>query len=337
MLLRALSFIASRKGNAMISTRVIAGLAASLLAFSPAAQTNYPDKPIHVIVGFPAGSPPDTFARLFGQRLTADWGKPVVVENITGAGGSIAAERVAKAAADGYTLGVLTEAQLVVNPGLYTLAYDPLKDFAPVSQLFASPNILAVNNDVPARSVKELVALAKAQPGALTYASGGSGSTSHIAGELFKSAASVDIRHVTYKGILAAAPDLLGGRVTMVFSPMSIVLPMVRAGKLRGLAVTSLKRSSAAPDLPTFDESGYPGFALAGWDGLVAPAGTSGAIVGALHAQAIKTLAQPDVRAKLTDLGLESIGNSPGDFAMVIKTELGQWSKVIKQMGIKAD
>jgi tripartite-type tricarboxylate transporter receptor subunit TctC len=316
---------------------LIPAVCVALIATGTAAQTNYPDKPIHLLVGFPAGSPPDTFARLFGQRLTADWGKPVLVENITGAGGSIAAERVAKAAADGYTLGVLTEAQLVVNPSLYPLAYDPLKDFAPVSQLFASPNMLAVNNDVPAKSVKELVALAKAQPGALTFASGGSGSTSHIAGELFKSAAGVDIRHVPYKGILAAAPDLLGGRITMVFSPMSIVLPMVRAGKLRALAVTSLKRSPAAPDLPTFDESGYAGFEVAGWDGLVAPAGTSVAIVRALHAQAVKTLAQPDVRAKLTDLGLESIGNSPGDFALVIKTEFGKWSKVIQQMGIKAD
>jgi tripartite-type tricarboxylate transporter receptor subunit TctC len=322
--------------KAMNFSGFIVGMAAALAAFGATAQTRYPDKPIHVIVGFPAGSPPDTFARSFGQRLTAVWGQPVLVENVPGAGGSIAAERLAKAAPDGYTLGVLTEAQLVVNPSLYTLAYDPLKDFAPVSQLFASPNILAVNNAVPAKSVKELVALAKAQPGSLDFASGGSGSTSHIAGELFKSAAGVDLRHIPYKGILAAAPDLLGGRVSMVFSPMSIVLPMVRSGKLRGLAVTSLARSPAAPELPTIAESGYPGFEVTGWNGLLAPARTPGAVVGALHAEALNTLAQPEVRAKLADLGLQAIGSSPDEFARTIATELPKWAKVIHEMGIKA-
>ena len=313
------------------------GLLALLIAGSPAAQTSYPEKPIHLVVGFPPGSPPDTFARLLGQRLTEAWGKPVLVENITGAAGNIAADHVAKAAPDGYTLGVLTEAQIVVNPSLYKLAYDPVKDFALVSQLFASPNILAVGNAVTAKTVRELVALAKAQPGGLTFASGGSGSTAHMGGELFKSAAGIDIRHVPYKGVLAAMPDLLGGRITMVFSPMAIVLPQVREGKLRALAVTSLKRSPVAPDLPTIAESGYPGFEVTGWNGLLAPAKTPAAIVRALHLEAVKALAHPDVRAKLDGLGLEGIGSSPDEFAAVIKSEIPKWARVIKDGGIKAD
>ncbi|HEY6862918.1 MAG TPA: tripartite tricarboxylate transporter substrate binding protein [Burkholderiales bacterium] len=313
------------------------GLLALLMAGSAAAQTHYPEKPIHLVVGFPPGSPPDTFARLFGQRLTGTWSEPVLIENVTGAAGNIAADRVAKAAPDGYTLGVLTEAQIVVNPGLYALAYDPVRDFAPVSQLFASPNLLVVSNAVPAKSLEELVALAKAQPGALTFVSGGSGSTAHMAGELFKSAAGIDIRHVPYKGVLAAMPDLLGGRVTMVFSPMAIVLPMVREGKLRALAVTSLKRSAAAPELPTIAESGYPGFEVAGWNGLLAPAKTPAAVVRALNVEAVKALAHPEIRAKLDGLGLQAIGSSPDQFAAVIASQIPKWTKVIRDAGIKAD
>jgi tripartite-type tricarboxylate transporter receptor subunit TctC len=212
-----------------------------------------------------------------------------------------------------------------------------VRDFAPVSQLFASANILAVNNAVSAKSLTELVALAKAQPGALTFASGGSGSTAHMAGELFKSAAGLDIRHVPYKGVLAAMPDLLSGRVTMVFSPMAIVLPMVREGNLRAIAVTSLKRSPAAPELPSIAESGYPGFEIMGWNGLLAPSKTPGAIVRTLHLEIVKALAHPEIRAKLDGLGLEGIGNSPDEFAAVIKSELPKWAKVIKDSGIKAE
>lgn len=313
------------------------GLSALLIAGSPAAQTGYPERPLHLVVGFPPGSPPDTFARLFGQRLAETWRKPVPIENITGAAGNIAAGRVAKAAPDGYTLGVLTEAQLVVNPTLYALAYDPLRDFAPVSQLFASPNILVVGNTVHAKNLEELVALAKQQPGGLTFASGGTGSTAHMAGELFKSAVGVDIRHIAYKGVLAAMPDLLGERITMAFSPMAIVLPMVREGKLRAIAVTSLNRSPAAPDLPTVAESGYPGFEVVGWNGLVAPAKTPAVIVRALHVEAVKALAYPDVRTKLETLGLEAIGNSPDEFGAVIKSQIPKWAKVIRDAGIKAD
>jgi tripartite-type tricarboxylate transporter receptor subunit TctC len=313
------------------------GLLALLIGESLAAQTNYPEKPIHLVVGFPPGSPPDIFARLFGQKLSEAWGKPVLIDNVTGAVGNIAASHVAKAAPDGYTIGVFTEAQIAVNPNLYTLAYDPVKDLAPISQLYGYPDILVVNNDVQAKSVKELVALAKAQPGGLTFASGGSGSAAHMAGELFKSAAGLDIRHIPYKGVMAAVPDLLGGRVSMVLSPMSIVLRVAREGKLRALAVTSLKRSSAAPELPTIAESGYPGFEVIGWNGMFAPAKTPVAIIRVLQLETIKALALPELRVKLADLGLEGIGNSPDEFAATIKLEIPKWAKVIEDAGIKPE
>ena len=315
---------------------LVLGLLALLIAGSPAAQTTYPEKPIRMIVGFPPGSAPDTVARLLSEKFAEAWGKPVTTENVPGAAANIAADRIAKAAPDGYTLGLLGQS-IVVNPSLYRLAYDPVKDFAPVSQVAVSPYILVVHNAVPVKSVKELVALAKAQPGGLTFASGGSGSATHIAAELFKSAAGLDIRHIPYKGVVAAIPDVLGGRVTMMFSPMVGVLPLAREGKLRALAVTSLRRSSAASELPTIAESGYPGFEFTIWYGLLAPAKTPATIVRRLHLETVKVLAQADVRAKLTGLGMEVIGNSPDEFAAAIKSEIPQWAKVIKESGIKPD
>jgi tripartite-type tricarboxylate transporter receptor subunit TctC len=313
------------------------GLLALLLVGSPAAQTTYPEKPIRMVVGFPPGSNADTVARLLGQKLGEALGKPIVVDNATGAAGNIAADRVAKAAPDGYTLGLLTDGPLVINPSLYKLAYDPVKDFAPVSQVAVSPTMLVVHNAVPAKSVKELVALIKAQPGGLTFASPGTGSSAHMAAELLKSVAGLDIRHIPYKGGVAAIPDLLGGRVTMMFSPIPIVLPMVREGKLRALAVTSLRRAPAFPELPTIAESGYPGFDVTGWNGLLAPARTPATIVRKLHLETVKALALPDLRAKFADLGLETIGNSPDEFAAAIKSEIPKWAKVIKESGIKPD
>jgi tripartite-type tricarboxylate transporter receptor subunit TctC len=312
------------------------GLLALLIVGSPAAQTNYPEKPIRMVVGFPPGSNSDTVARLLGQKFAEAWGKPVLIDNVAGAAGNIAAERVAKAAPDGCTLGLLASPQLVINPSLYKLAYDPVKDFAPVSQLTVSPNMLVVHNAVPAKSVKELVALAKAQPGGLTFASAGGGTT-HMAAELFKSMAGLDIRHIPYKGVPAAIPDLLGGRVTMMFSPIAAILPVVREGKLRALAVTSLRRSSTAPELPTIAESGYPGFEVTVWTGLLAPARTPATIVRKLHLETVKALALPDLRVKLADLGMEGLGNSPDEFAAAIKSEIPRWAKLIKESGIKPD
>jgi len=311
------------------------GLAASL--FAAGAQGTYPEKPIHLIVGFPPGSQPDIVARLMGHALSETMGEPVVIENVTGAAGNIAADRVAKAAPDGYTLGLLSQTHIVVNPSLYKLPYDPVKDFAPVSQVAVSPNLLVVHATAPAKSVNELIALAKAQPGGLTFASSGSGSGTHMAAELFKSTTAIDIRHIPYKGVVAAIPDLLGGRVTMMFSPIPVVLPLVREGKLRALAVTSLRRSSAAPEVPTIAESGYPGFEATNWYGLLAPGRTPATIVSRLHLATVSALALPDLRGKLTDLGLDVIGNSPEEFAAAIKSETPKWAKVIKESGIKPE
>jgi tripartite-type tricarboxylate transporter receptor subunit TctC len=311
------------------------GLLVLLIAGSAAAQTNYPEKPIRMVVGFPPGSQPDTVTRLLGQKLAEAWGKPIVVDNASGAAGNIAADRVAKATPDGYTLGLLSQS-IVINPSLNKLAYDPVKDFAPVSQVAVSPYMLVVHNAVPAKSLKELVALCKAQPGGLTFASGGNGTSTHMAAELFKSVAGLDIRHIAYKGLVSAIPDLLGGRVTMMFGAAT-VLPLAREGKLRALAVTSLKRSSAAPELPTIAESGFPGFEVTVWFGLLTPAKTPAAIIRKLHLETVKALELPDLRAKFADLGLEGIGNSPAEFATLIKSEIPKWAKVIKDAAIKAD
>jgi tripartite-type tricarboxylate transporter receptor subunit TctC len=319
-----------------ISNLVLALCVLSIGA-SAAAQAIYPDKSIHMVVGFPAGSQPDIVARLLSQQLATALDKPVVVENITGAAGNIAAERIAKAAPDGYTSGLLSQTHMVVNPILYKLPFDPLKDFAPISQVSVSPNVLVVHNAVPAKTVAELVALGKAQPGGLTFASAGSGTGTHMAAELFMSTTGLDIRHVPYKGVVAAVPDLVGGRVTMMFSPIPVVLPLVREGKLRAIAVSSLRRSSAVPELPTIAESGYAGFEATNWYGLVAPAGTPAGIVRRLHLETAKALAVPELRGKLTDLGIEVIGNSPDEFAAAIKSEIPKWAKVIKQARIKVD
>ena len=316
---------------------VLFGLSALLAAAPSLAQPPYPEKQVRIIVGLPPGSQPDTVARLLGQRLAEALGRPVVVENIPGAAGNIAADRVAKSPPDGYTLGVLSQTQIAVNPSLYKLAYDPAKDFAPVSQVTLSSNVLVVNDAVPAKSLAELIALARSQPGALTFASGGSGSGTHLAAESLKLAAHIDIRHVPYKGVTAAIPDLLAGRITMMFSPIQSVLPLVRAGKLRALAVTSLARAPLFPQVPTVAESGYPGFEATLWNGLLAPAGTPPEIISRLHLETVKALASPDMRARLADLGMDPIGNSPVEFAAAIRSEIPRWATVIKASGIQQD
>ena len=314
---------------------LVLGILALLIVGSPSAQTPYPEKPIRLVIGFPPGSQPDTVARLLGQKLTEALGKQVVIDNIAGAAGNIAADRVARAAPDGYTLGLLGQGTVVINPSLYKVAFDPMKDFVPVSQFTVSPYLLVVHNAVPAKSVKELLALAKAQPGGLMF--GSAGSVPHVTAELFKSVAGVDIRLIPYKGSAEAIRDLLGGRVTMMFSATVGALPLAREGRLRALAVTTLKRFPAAPELPTIAESGYPGFEVASWSGLLAPAGTPSTIVGRLHLETVKALAVPDLRAKLSDLGLEGMGSSPDEFAAAIKSEIPKWAKVIKDAGIKVD
>ncbi len=310
---------------------------ALLVATGALAQTGYPDRPIHLIVGFPPGSQPDTVARLIGKRLTDGLARTVIVENVTGAAGNIAAERVAKAGPDGYTLGLVSQTHVVINPALYKLPYDPVRDFAPIAQVSVSPNLLVVNTGVPAASVSELIALGKARPDALTYASSGTGSGTHMAAELFQSTTGVHLRHIPYKGVVAALPDLVGGRVSMMFSPIPVALPLVREGKLRALAITSLRRSSVIPQLPTIAESGYPGFEATNWYGLVAPAGTAATTISRLHAEVVKALGSPELRGKFADLGIEPIGNTPEEFAAAIASEAPKWAKLIKQAGIRLE
>jgi len=319
--------------------RLKAAIAALLVLSSggPLAQPSYPEQPVRILVGFSPGVAPDITARLLADKFSEAWGRPAVVENVTGAGGNIAAARVAKAAPDGHTLGMIGNGTLVFSPSMYDkLAFDPTKDFAPIARVFVAANVLVVPSALPAKSLSELVALARAQPGKLTYAHAGAGTSQHLAGELFKSMARLDIHAVAYRGTTALLPDLLSGRVTLSFANIVNVLPLVREGKLRAFAVTSIGRSATAPDLPTMAESGYPGFEAVPWFGLMAPGGTAAAIVGKLHGDTIKVLAMPDVRRKLNDLGLDVIGGSPAEFAATIERETPQWASVIKQAGIKA-
>ena len=315
---------------------LIAALAVLLTANHVAAQSDYPNRQIRIIVGFTPGTAPDVSARILAAKFSESWNVPVTVENVTGAGSNIATDRVAKSPPDGYTLLMGGNPSLVINPSLYEkLPFDPIKDFAPISQIFVAANILTVHPDVPAKTLPELVALARAQPGKLTYGHAGVGTSQHLAGELFKYMAHVDITPVAYRGSTAVVPDLLAGRLTMFFGNIVNVLPLVREGKLRAFAITSLKRSALAPDLPTMAESGYPGFEAVPWFGLLAPAGTPAPIVDKLHDATVKALAMPDVRKKFDDFGLDIIGNSPAEFAAVIKKEMPQWAKVIKDAGIK--
>src|SRR5262245_76039 len=315
-------------------------IAVFLWASAPAvllAQGSYPEQPVRILVGFTAGVAPDVTGRLLAEKLGAAWGKPVVVENLTGAGGNIATDRLAKSPPNGHTLGMIGNGSLIFSPSLYDkLSFDPVKDLAPISQIFVAANVLVVPSSVAARSLPELVALARAQPGALTYAHAGAGTSQHLAAELFKFMAGIDLRPVAYRGTTALLPDLLAGRVSLSFANVVNVVPLVREGKLRAFAVTSASRSAVAPELPTMAESGYPGFEAVPWFGLMAPAGTPAGLVELLHRDTVKVLAQPDVRKKMNDLGLDVIGGTPAEFAAAIERETPRWAKVIKQAGIKA-
>jgi tripartite-type tricarboxylate transporter receptor subunit TctC len=322
-----------------VITKSAAALIAALAVFATAttalAQGKYPDRPVHVILGYPPAGPVDIITRIMSDKLGQLWGQPAVVENVSGAAGNIGGDRVAKAAPDGYTLLMATNAQLAVNPSLYAkMTYDPAKDLAPISLSVYSPNILVVPNDVPVKSVAELVAYARANPGKLTFGSAGVGTTQHLAGELFKSMAKIDIQHVPYRGGAPVITDLLGGRLTMSFIAIAPAIPLVREGKVRALAVTSATRFAAASELPTMIESGYPGFVSVLSIGLMAPAGTPPAIIEKLHQDAVKALAPPEVRKKLADIGMDVIAGSPAEFAAAIKAETPQWAKVIKDAGI---
>jgi tripartite-type tricarboxylate transporter receptor subunit TctC len=321
----------------MTSLLRVFAIGTALLAAAPASAQGYPEQGIKIVVGFPPGVAPDVTARLLADKFSAAWGKPVVVENVTGAGSNIATDRVAKAAPDGYTLLMGGNSALVINPSLYDkLPYDSVRDFAPISQVFVAANLLVIHPDVPAKTLPDLVALAREQPGQLTYGHAGVGTSQHLAGELFKYMAHVDIQPVAYRGTTAVLPDLIAGRLTMSFANILNALPLWREGKLRAFAVTSRERSGAAPDMPTMAELGYPGFEAVPWFGLLAPAGTPQGVIDKIHRETTRALAQGDMRRRMAELGVDLIGNTPAEFAAVIKAEIPQWAAVIKGAGIKA-
>lgn len=298
-------------------------------------QTGYPDHAVRMVVGYAPGGPLDIIARILSERFAQMWGQPVVVDNLTGASGNIAAERVAKAVPDGYTLFVASNAQLIINPSLYkNIPYDSDKDFVLISQAVFTPNILVVPNDLPVKNVQELVAYAKAHPG-LTFASAGVGTTQHLAGEMFKAMAHIDIQHVPYRGAALVVTDLLGGRLSMFFGAASATIPLVRDGKVRALAVTSENRFPGLPELPTMIESGFPGFVSVLSIGLIAPAGTPPAIVEKIHQDAVKVVSDPDAKKKLAAIGMETVGDTPAEFTAAMKAQKPQWAKLIKDAGIK--
>jgi tripartite-type tricarboxylate transporter receptor subunit TctC len=297
----------------------------------------YPVKPVHLIVPFPPGGVTDLVGRIIAQRLSEGLGQQVIVENRGGGAGSIGAQLAANAAPDGYTLFMGTATHAINATLMPNAGYDLAKDFVPISLVASVPLLLAVNPSVPAKDVPGLVALARAQPGKLNFASGSSGSASHLAGEMLKTAAKIDMTHVPYKGGGPALQDVIAGHVPMMFENMPSILPHVQAGRLRGLAVTGARRSPAMPELPTMIESGYPGFEAGSWYGLYAPAGTPPEIVAKLHAELTKALAKPEMRKQLSAQGAEPIGNSPQEFAAFIRAEIDKWAKVIRASGAKKD
>jgi tripartite-type tricarboxylate transporter receptor subunit TctC len=317
-------------------TRLLLTAPAVLTVMLPQAlaQDNYPNRPIRMVVAIPAGSGTDTVARLIAQGLSERLGRQVVVENRPGAGTIIGNETVAKAKPDGYTL-LMNGAALTIAPAMYKkLPYDTARDFAPITIAVSSPNLIAVHPSVPATSVREMIALAKARPGQILFSSGGRGTNSHLATELFASMAQVRMTHVPYKGSTPGVVALMAGEVALMTNSVSTLQPHVRSGKLRALGVASARRVAVAPDIPTIAEAGLPGYESAQWSGLLAPAGTPQEIIGRLHRETVAILRAPDMRERLAGDGSELVANSPEEFAAFIKAELVKWAAVVKATGI---
>jgi tripartite-type tricarboxylate transporter receptor subunit TctC len=320
-----------------VRARILAGLLLSLAFCFPCAAQPYPSKPIRILVPFPAGGIADIYSRLIGNRWAEAWGQPVVVENRTGAGGNIAADAVAKAPPDGYTLVMGSIGTHAVNVSLFSkLPYDPVRDFAPVLLAVDAEGLLAVHPSVPARNLQELIALARANPGGLSYASAGAGTASHLAGELFKAMAKVDLLHVPYKGNVPAITDLLAGQTSLIFATMPTVLPHTRAGKLRAVATIGSARAAATPELPTVMET-LPGFVVNNWVGLFAPAGTPADIVGRLNAETARFMQSKDIEARLAGEGGRFIPMTPEQFGNFVKAEIAKWAPVVRASGARAD
>jgi tripartite-type tricarboxylate transporter receptor subunit TctC len=315
------------------------GALALAVACGAHAQAPYPNHPVRIVVPFPAGGTTDILARATAQKLTEGLGQPFVVENRPGAAGNIGAELVAKSPPDGYTMLMGTVGTHAINPSLYDkMPYDHVKDFVPVVLVAGVPNVLVVHPSVPVKSVQELIAYAKANPGKLNFASSGAGTSIHLSGELFKTMTGVSMQHVPYKGSSPALADLTGGQVQLMFDNLPSALPLIKAGKLRALAVTSLTRSTVLPDLPTVSESGLAGFDSSSWFGLLAPAGTPKDVVARVNGEVAKWLATPDAKEKLAAQGaIVASGLAPEDFTRHIASETAKWQKVVTYSGAKVE
>jgi tripartite-type tricarboxylate transporter receptor subunit TctC len=315
---------------------MFAALAATLIATTTALAQQYPSKPVRFVVPYAAGGATDLIARVIGERLSAHLGQPFVIDNRPGAATLLGAQLVAKAEPDGYTLLMATSTTLAINASLYkNLPYDPVKDFAPISLAIQHPFVLLVDPKLPVHNVKELVALAKSKPGQLAYASGGSGSFPHLAMAMFQAMTGIDVIHVPYKGSAPALTDLMGGQVAMIFD--NTALTYVKSGRIRALAVTTKDRLSVMPDVPTLQEAGVPGYELAAWQGVIAPAGTPRPVVDKLNANIVQLLREPETIARLTGDGGQIITSTPDQFASYIKSEIGRFAKIVKDSGAKVE
>jgi len=321
--------------------RRLALAAAGVLAFAPFAvhaQAGFPSKALTIVVPFSAGGTTDILARVVGQTMSKDLNQPVIVDNRAGAGGNIGAQMVARAAPDGYTLLMGTVGTHAINQSLYKkMPFDPIKDFAPITRVALVPNLLVANPGQPYKNVKELIAYAKANPGKVTFASSGSGTSIHLSGEMFSQMAGVEMQHIPYKGSAPALTDLLGGQTAIMFDNMPSVIGHVKAGKLRPLAVTTPQRSPALPDVPTIAEAGVPGYSATSWFGLLAPANTPAPVIAKLNASILKALADPDVKKKMEEQGAEPHGEKPEQFAEFIRSETAKWGQTVKKSGATAD
>ncbi|HET7383429.1 MAG TPA: tripartite tricarboxylate transporter substrate binding protein [Pseudolabrys sp.] len=321
-----------------IRTLFFAAAAVLLAVSAPVRAAEYPSRPVTLMVAFPPGGPSDVLARIVGKKMEQLLGASFVIENRPGAGGNIAAESVARAAPDGYTLLMGNNSILATNESLYKhLNYSPEKDFTPITLIGTQANILVINPEVPARSLKELIALAQAQPGKINFASSGYGAAAHLAGELFKSEAKINIVHVPYKGAAPALQDVIAGHDQMMFATAASVIAHIEGGRVRALAVTTPKRTQVLPDLPTMDEAGLKGFDASTWHGLVAPAGTPPQVIATLHDAAVKALHDPGVQASLGKLGVDIVGDMPQEFQSYIKSEIPKWTAIVKASGATLD
>lgn len=319
-------------------TTLVAALAV-LFALGAQAQPRYPEKPVRMVVPAPPGSAPDILARLVGQKLSESWSQPVVIDNVVGASGNIGTDRVAKAPGDGYTLLFNTIGPIAVNVTLFgdKLPYDPLKDLTPVSLVTKMPNLLTVNPGVPVKSLRELIALARKEPGKLRYGTAGPGTTQHLSGELLNTLEKINLVAIPYKSSAQMTTDAIGGQIEVLFHNAQVLLPHVKAGTLRPIAITSAKRSASVPDIPTMAEAGVPGFEITAWFGVMAPGSTPSALIQKISADVQRVVAMPEIRDRILADASEPVGNRPEEYAAFIQSEVVKWRGVIKQANMKPD